>query len=396
MATWPADAAASTQPSVIRSVLWAVLVGGVTLLTLASWARANSLGDEPAGGQWKAKGAASSASVSHAGATRVSSVASSSTTPSRSSSGGSLKWRPAYVPQLANHTASNDQVSEQPAPQAIQPVQFTAEAPTAAPQTPTVAAQTPTVAPPKLQWSSKGQPTPAQPASTVKVPEPANKAPGLNGNLQNVDPVPEPFERRLFGNDRPLGGETQNDNRRRPDEPRGRGYRSTDGQTANADQCGPGGRCRDLNVPTVDCEDEHVTFRGICALTPRVSPEPGSFPCEVQLVGHFEPRCWDDTLYTWKASNLCSKPLYFEEPRVERYGHSLAPGVQPLFSAAHFFTSVAILPYKMGMQLPNECVYTLGYYRPGNCIPMHIPGFPISPRGAVFQAGFVSGLFLVH
>ncbi|MBL8827094.1 MAG: hypothetical protein JNM18_08915 [Planctomycetaceae bacterium] len=318
-----------------------------------------------------------------------------SATTARSNTGASLKWRPAYVPQLAKGAPSHDQLSDEPATNAVQPVQFTAEPTPAPPRVSAEPATQPTVAPPKLQWSSKGQPLPTQPAVAAKVPEPANKAPGLNDNPQNVDPAPESFERRLFGFDRPPG-ETPNDNRRRPDEPRGRGYRSTDSQTADTDQCGPGGRCRDLNVPTVDCEDEHITFRGICALTPRVVPEPGSFPCEVQLVGHFEPRCWDDTLYTWKASNLCSKPLYFEEPRVERYGHSLAPGIQPLFSAAHFFTSAAILPYKMGMQLPNECVYSLGYYRPGNCIPMHIPSFPISARGAVFQAGFVSGLFLVH
>ena len=61
-----------------------------------------------------------------------------------------------------------------------------------------------------------------------------------------------------------------------------------------------------------------------------------------QLVAH--------DLFTWKASGLCHKPLYFEDVQLERYGHSWNPVVQPFMSAAHFFVSVPLLPYKMGLQ----------------------------------------------
>lgn len=38
------------------------------------------------------------------------------------------------------------------------------------------------------------------------------------------------------------------------------------------------------------------------------------FPCECSPSGLsvFEPRNWSQTVYTWKASGLCHKPLYFE------------------------------------------------------------------------------------
>ena len=88
---------------------------------------------------------------------------------------------------------------------------------------------------------------------------------------------------------------------------------------------------------------------------------------------------------------MCHKPLYFEEEALERYGHSTGPISQPFVSAAHFFGSLALLPYQMGVDPPGECKYALGYYRPGSCAPYVVPGFPISARGAAYQAAAVAG-----
>ena len=60
----------------------------------------------------------------------------------------------------------------------------------------------------------------------------------------------------------------------------------------------------------------------------------------------FNPRAWDQVTFTWKASALCHKPLYFEEVGLERYGHSMGPVLEPVHSGAHFFLNVAFLPYK--------------------------------------------------
>ncbi|MEO0530925.1 MAG: hypothetical protein AAF266_10185, partial [Planctomycetota bacterium] len=111
------------------------------------------------------------------------------------------------------------------------------------------------------------------------------------------------------------------------------------------------------------------------------------FSCSIDDGTIFAPRQWCEVTYMWKASGLCHKPLYFEDIHLERYGHSWGPYVQPLVSGAHFFTSLPILPYKMGLKTPNECVYTLGHYRPGNCAPYLIDPIPFTWRAALFQAG---------
>jgi len=114
--------------------------------------------------------------------------------------------------------------------------------------------------------------------------------------------------------------------------------------------------------------------------------------CLIEQVA-YAPRSWQQSKVTWKASNLCHKPLYFEEVNLERYGHTAGPFAQPLVSSAHFFLNIAVLPYKMGVHSPSECQYTLGYYRPGNCAPWICPPVPISLRGGLYQAAVVTGAF---
>ena len=132
------------------------------------------------------------------------------------------------------------------------------------------------------------------------------------------------------------------------------------------------------------------------ALDIRVGGRPGSdYPCECRLEGEtFQPRRFATTTMTWKAAGNCHKPLYFEDWNLERYGHSHGP-LDPVFSAAHFFVTLPVLPYKMGVELPWECVYPLGYYRPGNCAPWTVPAAPISCRGFAVEAATVTGLLFL-
>ncbi|MEX2187861.1 MAG: hypothetical protein WD875_13740 [Pirellulales bacterium] len=120
-------------------------------------------------------------------------------------------------------------------------------------------------------------------------------------------------------------------------------------------------------------------------------------PVECHLIDEpYRGRNWIASTYTWKASAACHKPLYFEEVHLERYGHSVGPILQPFVSSAHFFGTLPILPYKMGVNTPNECIYTLGYYRPGSCAPYLLDPLPISARGALFEAGaWVGGVAVI-
>lgn len=143
-----------------------------------------------------------------------------------------------------------------------------------------------------------------------------------------------------------------------------------------------------LKSNTLDNIDLSIAVNGV---------EGQDFPCECAFgVGEtFQGRNWSCVTYNWKASGLCHKPLYFEQVAVERYGHSAPTLVQDVLCGAHFFASVPALPYMMGLCPPDECQYSLGYYRPGNCAPFLIDPIPLSLRAGLFQAGAIVGGILI-
>ncbi len=106
-------------------------------------------------------------------------------------------------------------------------------------------------------------------------------------------------------------------------------------------------------------------------------------------------RPWAEFPCAWEASGLYHLPLYFEDVPLERYGHTLHPLAQPAISAAHFFGTVPMLPYKMGLEPPLEHVYALGYYRPGNPAPKLIYPLPLRLDAASLQSGAVVGLIFL-
>ena len=85
------------------------------------------------------------------------------------------------------------------------------------------------------------------------------------------------------------------------------------------------------------------------------------------------PRDWNlfvvcEKSYLWDAPNVRYQPLYFEDVALERYGHVVrCDGFQSVISAAHFFSSAALLPLHMLRDPIYSCDYPLGFCRPGNC-----------------------------
>jgi hypothetical protein len=163
----------------------------------------------------------------------------------------------------------------------------------------------------------------------------------------------------------------------------------------NADAKKPAGPCGEA---AVECREalEKLRLDALASidLDIRVGGRAGNdYPCECRLEGaDYQPRRFASTMFTWKAPGYCHKPLYFEHWALERYGHSRGFVADSFCSAAHFFVTLPVLPYKMGVELPWECVYPLGYYRPGNCAPWTVPAVPISGRGLAVQAATVTGL----
>jgi hypothetical protein len=144
-----------------------------------------------------------------------------------------------------------------------------------------------------------------------------------------------------------------------------------------------------------DCPEESELTKPIRELTIDLHGDCHPHECPL-FYESFTPRQWRCLTFHWKASAVCHKPLYFEEMALERYGHTTGPFTEPFVSGAHFFACVITLPYRMGVNHPCECVYPLGYHRPGDCAPMLIYPLPLSARGALYQGAAVTGLvFLI-
>ncbi|QDU28465.1 hypothetical protein ETAA8_35660 [Anatilimnocola aggregata] len=108
-----------------------------------------------------------------------------------------------------------------------------------------------------------------------------------------------------------------------------------------------------------------------------------------------EVRPWRDNVYFWDAPDFCYRPLYYQETNLERYGYSPCPHLQPALSAAHFFAATVALPYSMTVHPSRECVYPLGYYRPGSPAPRQIQWPELQPKAITAETAVAAGLILL-
>lgn len=117
-------------------------------------------------------------------------------------------------------------------------------------------------------------------------------------------------------------------------------------------------------------------------------------PEEVSIDTPGEPRrMGEPILYQWHASNLYHYPLYFEDPSLERYGHTHESYLQPVASVARFGVQLIGLPYQMTIDPVWKRRYTLGWYRPGECAPKQYRQIPWNTQAAFNQAAVTTGLW---
>jgi hypothetical protein len=111
--------------------------------------------------------------------------------------------------------------------------------------------------------------------------------------------------------------------------------------------------------------------------------------------GEYVPRATSPTVFQWAPTNLYHYPLYFEDPSLERYGHTYHPLVQPFASTGRFATQLVGLPYQMTLHPIHSHDYTLGYYRPGECAPKKHYQIPFNEEATIIQAVTVVGLIMI-
>ncbi len=111
--------------------------------------------------------------------------------------------------------------------------------------------------------------------------------------------------------------------------------------------------------------------------------------------GDYVARQSSPAVLQWAPTNLYHYPLYFEDPALERYGHTYHPVVQPFASAGRFATQLVGLPYQMTLHPAHSREYALGYYRPGECAPKKHYQIPFNEEAALMQAAAMAGFFLI-
>ena len=102
-----------------------------------------------------------------------------------------------------------------------------------------------------------------------------------------------------------------------------------------------------------------------------------------------------DLVFYWAANELSYRPLYFEDPLLERYGQVGMGKLQPGVSAVRFLGTLPMLPYKVALDPPLSPVYSLGHYRPGSAVPELRYGVPWKWNAALLQVGTWAGLMLL-
>jgi hypothetical protein len=117
-------------------------------------------------------------------------------------------------------------------------------------------------------------------------------------------------------------------------------------------------------------------------------------PEEISINGiAFQGRAVPASVFSWEASNLWYNPLYFEDPQLERYGHTHHELIQPFVSTGRFGAQLLGLPYQMTIDPLHKRMYPLGWYRPGDCAPYKHYQIPWNTHAAITEAGVLTGLF---
>ena len=98
-----------------------------------------------------------------------------------------------------------------------------------------------------------------------------------------------------------------------------------------------------------------------------------------------------DLAYHWQPTNFFHMPTYFDDVPLERYGQTANECLQPFLSGTRFFLQVPILPYKMGVNPPHECISTLGHRPPGDCVPCIKQTLPFEADAVAVQAAATVG-----
>lgn len=112
----------------------------------------------------------------------------------------------------------------------------------------------------------------------------------------------------------------------------------------------------------------------------------------VSQVSGSESRFYRDIDYYWRPTDFFHMPAYFDDVPLERYGQTKFPRLQPVVSGTKFILQLPVVPYKIGVDRPHDCISTLGHRPPGDCVPCIRQRLPKELDAAFLQAASTVGL----
>ncbi len=136
----------------------------------------------------------------------------------------------------------------------------------------------------------------------------------------------------------------------------------------------------------------------LCPSPGKCGDEQLNRPCPVTFDLPSHPQTeWQfpDTQLYWAASNFYHNPLYFEDFALERYGHTHHHLVEPFVSLGKFSAQFIGMPYQLALHPVCERQYTLGWYRPGDCVPKKYYQIPWNTKAAISAAAAYTGLIFL-
>jgi hypothetical protein len=119
--------------------------------------------------------------------------------------------------------------------------------------------------------------------------------------------------------------------------------------------------------------------------------EKTSYITESRTRTNHEEAQWNDSTARWIPPDFYTRPLYFEQPRFERYESSSPEWTSPVVSYAKFLASIPVLPYQTGAHRPRDRIYTVGHNPYGTRAPSRSWG-QLSKRGMILQGVATTGL----
>ena len=114
-------------------------------------------------------------------------------------------------------------------------------------------------------------------------------------------------------------------------------------------------------------------------------------PIELVSQGSLERHQAATAVY-WHASNVTHNPLYFEDPGLERSGHTFSDAVQPFVSVGRLGAQIVALPYSIALDPVWKDESPLGHYRPGECAPKRHLALPINREAVATAAAAYTGI----